>query len=109
MNQQMYRQAITQQNLIALSARGIHFVGPNSGFQACGDVGAGRMSEPAEIFESLQSLFAVYQDLADLSVTITAGPTREAIDPVRYILITAPVKWALQLLKPLQNVGQMSP
>ena len=60
-------------------------MGPNSGFQACGDVGAGRMSEPAEIFESLQSLFAVQQDLADLSVTITAGPTREAIDPVRYI------------------------
>ena len=85
MNQQMYRQAITQQNLTALSARGIHFVGPNSGFQACGDVGAGRMSEPAEIFESLQSLFAVQQDLSDLSVTITAGPTREAIDPVRYI------------------------
>ena len=85
MNQQMYRQAITQQNLTALSERGIHFVGPNSGFQACGDVGAGRMSEPAEIFESLQSLFAVQQDLADLSVTITAGPTREAIDPVRYI------------------------
>ena len=55
------------------------------GFQACGDVGAGRMSEPAEIFESLQSLFAVQQDLSDLSVTITAGPTREAIDPVRYI------------------------
>jgi len=71
--------------LAPLSARGIHFVGPNSGFQACGDVGAGRMSEPAEIFESLQSLFAVQQDLADLSVTITAGPTREAIDPVRYI------------------------
>ena len=71
--------------MTALSARGIHFVGPNSGFQACGDVGAGRMSEPAEIFESLQSLFAVQQDLADLSVTITAGPTREAIDPVRYI------------------------
>ena len=85
MNQQMYWQAITQQNLTALSARGIHFVGPNSGFQACGDVGAGRMSEPAEIFESLQSLFAVQQDLADLSVAITAGPTREAIDPVRYI------------------------
>ena len=83
MNQQMYRQAITQQNLTALSARGIHFVGPNSGFQACGDVGAGRMSEPAEIFESLQSLFAIQQDLADLSVTITAGPTREAIDLAR--------------------------
>lgn len=85
MNQQMYRQTITQQNVATLAKRGIHFVGPNSGFQACGDMGAGRMSEPAEIFEALQSLFAIKQELANLSVAITAGPTREAIDPVRYI------------------------
>jgi len=85
MNQQMYRQTITQQNVATLAKRGIHFIGPNNGFQACGDVGAGRMSEPAEIFEAIQSLFAIKQDLANLSIAITAGPTREAIDPVRYI------------------------
>ena len=85
MNQQMYRQTITQQNVATLAKRGIHFIGPNNGFQACGDVGVGRMSEPAEIFEATQSLFAIKQDLANLSIAITAGPTREAIDPVRYI------------------------
>ena len=85
MNQQMYRQAITQQNLTALLSRGIQLIGPNSGEQACGDVGAGRMSEPSEIFTALCHHFAGQQDLLGLHVAITAGPTREAIDPVRYI------------------------
>ena len=85
MNQQMYRQAITQQNLTALLSRGIQLIGPNSGEQACGDVGAGRMSEPSEIFTALCHHFTVQQDLLGIHVTITAGPTREAIDPVRYI------------------------
>lgn len=85
MNQQMYRQAITQQNLTALSSRGVQLIGPNSGFQACGDVGAGRMSEPSEIFSALSDFFAQNQDLAGIHVAITAGPTREPIDPVRYI------------------------
>ncbi|MBN6081947.1 bifunctional phosphopantothenoylcysteine decarboxylase/phosphopantothenate--cysteine ligase CoaBC [Aggregatibacter actinomycetemcomitans] len=85
MNQQMYRQAITQQNLTALLSRGVQLIGPNSGEQACGDVGAGRMSEPSEIFTALCDHFAAKQDLAGINVAITAGPTREAIDPVRYI------------------------
>ena len=85
MNQQMYRQAITQQNLTALLSRGIQLIGPNSGEQACGDVGAGRMSEPSEIFTALCRHFSVQQDLLGIHVAITAGPTREAIDPVRYI------------------------
>lgn len=85
MNQQMFAQSITQQNLTALSNRGYHFVGPNAGEQACGDVGFGRMSEPAEIYTALEDLFAQKHDLNGLSVAITAGPTQEAIDPVRYI------------------------
>ena len=89
MDQQMYRQQVTQQNLHTLKMRGIHFIGPNSGAQACGDVGFGRMSEPheilAEILTALSANSAPQQDLTSLSVTITAGPTREAIDPVRYI------------------------
>ena len=85
MNQQMFHQSITQQNLTALKARGVRLIGPNSGVQACGDVGAGRMSEPTEIFTVLSDFFVQSQDLRDLSVAITAGPTREAIDPVRYI------------------------
>ena len=53
MNQQMYRQQVTQQNLHTLKMRGIHFIGPNSGEQACGDVGFGRMSEPHEILAEI--------------------------------------------------------
>ncbi|OOF54644.1 bifunctional phosphopantothenoylcysteine decarboxylase/phosphopantothenate synthase [Rodentibacter genomosp. 2] len=85
MNQQMFRQQITQQNLTTLQARGVQMIGPNSGFQACGDMGVGRMSEPMEIFTALSVFFTQSQDLQGLNVVITAGPTREAIDPVRYI------------------------
>lgn len=85
MNQQMFAQSITQQNLTALSNRGYQFVGPNSGEQACGDMGFGRMSEPKEIYTVLEDLFTQKQDMNGLSVVITAGPTQEAIDPVRYI------------------------
>ncbi|WGE88887.1 bifunctional phosphopantothenoylcysteine decarboxylase/phosphopantothenate--cysteine ligase CoaBC [Actinobacillus arthritidis] len=85
MNQQMFKQTVTQENLAVLANRGVQMIGPNSGFQACGDVGAGRMSEPNEIFQTVYDHFNHTQDLKDLSVTITAGPTRESIDPVRYI------------------------
>ena len=85
MNQQMYAQIVTQENIAKLTQRGMKFIGPNSGEQACGDVGAGRMSEPSEIFSALCELFSAKYDLAGLSVAITAGPTRESIDPVRYI------------------------
>ncbi|WP_018650839.1 bifunctional phosphopantothenoylcysteine decarboxylase/phosphopantothenate--cysteine ligase CoaBC [Actinobacillus capsulatus] len=85
MNQQMFKQAVTQENLAVLANRGVQMIGPNSGFQACGDVGAGRMSEPSEIFQAVCDHFSHAQDLKNISVTITAGPTREAIDPVRYI------------------------
>ncbi len=85
MNQQMYRQTVTQRNLENLRERGILFVGPNSGEQACGDVGFGRMSEPTEIYTALLTHFVSGQNLTQLRVAVTAGPTREAIDPVRYI------------------------
>lgn len=85
MNQQMYKRSIVQENLQSLIEQGISIIGPNAGFQACGDIGKGRMSEPSEIFQAIEDHFTQSQDLADLSVVITAGPTREAIDPVRYI------------------------
>lgn len=85
MNQQMYKRSIVQENLQSLAEQGISIIGPNAGFQACGDIGKGRMSEPSEIFQAIEAHFTQSQDLADLSVVITAGPTREAIDPVRYI------------------------
>ncbi|TCT15926.1 phosphopantothenoylcysteine decarboxylase/phosphopantothenate--cysteine ligase [Bibersteinia trehalosi] len=85
MNQQMYKRSAVQENLQKVREQGVLTVGPNSGFQACGDVGEGRMSEPAEIFAEIQQILTACHDLADLSVVITAGGTREAIDPVRYI------------------------
>lgn len=85
MNQQMYKRSIVQQNLQNLREQGVMLVGPNAGFQACGDIGEGRMSEPHEIAQVIQAYFSARQDWADLSVVITAGPTREPIDPVRFM------------------------
>jgi len=82
MNQGMWRKSATQRNLATLKADGITMLGPNSGEQACGDVGPGRMVEPAEIISHLTSPEKT-QVLDGVSVMITAGPTWEALDPVR--------------------------
>ncbi|UTA47997.1 bifunctional phosphopantothenoylcysteine decarboxylase/phosphopantothenate--cysteine ligase CoaBC [Simiduia sp. 21SJ11W-1] len=84
MNQAMWAHSATQDNLSALVARGAQVFGPASGGQACGDVGLGRMSEPADLATAIAGCFSTGA-LAGLKVTLTAGPTREAIDPVRYI------------------------
>lgn len=84
MNQGMYRDAATQANLATLAARGITLLGPAEGEQACGDTGPGRMLEPADIAAALAARFQS-RALDGVRVMITAGPTREAIDPVRYI------------------------
>ncbi len=84
MNQQMWRDPATAANLEILLERGFRSVGPASGEQACGDVGPGRMEQPEQIAERAASLFD--SGLLDgKRVVITAGPTREALDPVRYI------------------------
>ncbi|MDH2925125.1 phosphopantothenoylcysteine decarboxylase/phosphopantothenate--cysteine ligase [Nicoletella semolina] len=85
MNQQMYKRSVVQENLQKLREQDVQIIGPNSGFQACGDNGEGRMSEPQEIWQAIYDHFQSSQDLENLYVTITAGPTREPIDPVRYI------------------------
>lgn len=87
MNQQMYKNIATQANLSTLISRNIHIFGPNAGEQACGDVGPGRMLEPLQLVDAVISVLATPapQLLKGVKVTITAGPTREAIDPVRYI------------------------
>ncbi|OAN16994.1 phosphopantothenoylcysteine decarboxylase [Photobacterium jeanii] len=84
MNQQMYNNIATQENIATLKRRGFHIWGPASGEQACGDVGPGRMLEPMDLVHRAEA-FLGSKDLDDLSITITAGPTREALDPVRYI------------------------
>ena len=93
MNQQMYAHAATQRNLSRLLEDGVHVVGPGTGEQACGDFGAGRMSEPHEIVLAINDLLEqktaqapLPGTLADgLKVLVTAGPTRELIDPVRFL------------------------
>jgi len=84
MNQAMYGHAATQANLELLKQRGVKVFGPGVGSQACGDVGAGRMLEADEIAALAAHSFAP-QVLGGLRVLITAGPTQESIDPVRYI------------------------
>jgi phosphopantothenoylcysteine decarboxylase / phosphopantothenate---cysteine ligase len=86
MNVRMWHHPATQRNIRTLKNDGILFVGPNEGDMACGEFGLGRMAEPVEILAAIEKALApVEQPLAGKHVLITAGPTREAIDPVRYI------------------------
>ena len=85
MNANMYRHPATQHNLEVLAARGVHTVGPASGHLACGDDDIGRMSEPAEIVEAIEAILNPRRDFEGRRVLVTAGPTIERIDPVRYI------------------------
>ncbi len=82
MNQQMWQHPATQANLALLRDRGARILGPADGAQACGEVGPGRMLEPIQLVEALPPTAA---PLAGLHVVISAGPTREALDPVRYL------------------------
>jgi len=84
MNKAMWANAATQDNCALLKKRGLYLFGPGAGQQACGDIGEGRMFEPHQLLLSLTNLFNT-GELTGLNVLITAGPTREAIDPVRYI------------------------
>jgi phosphopantothenoylcysteine decarboxylase/phosphopantothenate--cysteine ligase len=87
MNQAMWRHPATQANRSTLESRGVRFIGPDAGSQACGDVGPGRMVEPAEIAARLDqgTASSVAGLMAGLTVVVTAGPTRELIDPVRFV------------------------
>ena len=85
MNTVMWRSAANQANIETLKKRGFHFVGPQRGYLACGDEDIGRMSEPEEIVETASALLCEKRDLAGKTVLVTAGPTREMIDPVRFI------------------------
>lgn len=85
MNTQMYENPITQDNLDICRRYGMHVVEPASGYLACGDTGAGKMPEPELLMEYIMQELAFEKDMAGKKVLVTAGPTREAIDPVRYI------------------------
>ncbi|MEL7290541.1 MAG: bifunctional phosphopantothenoylcysteine decarboxylase/phosphopantothenate--cysteine ligase CoaBC [Pseudomonadota bacterium] len=104
MNQQMYRNVATQENIATLERRGMHIWGPAAGEQACGDVGPGRMLEPMQLVERCEQFFAD-KPLKGQSVVITAGPTREAIDPVRYISNHSSGKMGFALAQAAYQLG----
>jgi phosphopantothenoylcysteine decarboxylase/phosphopantothenate--cysteine ligase len=84
MNVHMFENPIVQENLRRLRVAGYHVVGPASGSLACGYTGLGRLSEPADVLEEIACLVSA-KDLAGEDVLVTAGPTREAMDPVRFV------------------------
>lgn len=84
MNMRMYRHPIVQNNILRLQKTGVNFVGPEYGSLACGDEGVGKMAEVPAIVEAALSALTP-KDMKGYTVLVTAGPTREAIDPVRYI------------------------
>lgn len=105
MNTQMYLAPATQQNLQTLLARGARAVGPEGGLLACGDVGAGRMSEPAEILAAIEGILAPKGDFQGLRAVVTAGPTREALDPVRFLTNKSSGKMGYAVAEALRDRG----
>ena len=85
MNAMMWAHSATQANIATLAARGVGRIGPAAGDLACGEIGFGRMSEPAEILAAIMRFFTKDQRLSGRRALVTSGPTREPIDPVRYI------------------------
>jgi phosphopantothenoylcysteine decarboxylase/phosphopantothenate--cysteine ligase len=85
MNAMMWAHPATQANLATLDARGVRRVGPNAGDLACGEIGSGRMAEPMEILAAIENCLTTDRSLAGRRALVTSGPTREPIDPVRYI------------------------
>jgi phosphopantothenoylcysteine decarboxylase/phosphopantothenate--cysteine ligase len=106
MNRVMWEHEATQSNLMILKNRGATLLGPAEGLQACGESGFGRMLEPAEIVhEMMHSVRSEVGSLQDQHVVITAGPTREALDPVRYLSNQSSGKMGYSLAKAAQKMG----
>lgn len=104
MNQQMWRDPATSANVATLAERGFRMVGPADGEQACGDIGPGRMEQPAAIAQAAAALFSSGL-LAGRRVVITAGPTREALDPVRYLSNHSSGKMGYALARAAADAG----
>jgi phosphopantothenoylcysteine decarboxylase/phosphopantothenate--cysteine ligase len=107
MNQQMWRDQATADNIATLEERGYGIIGPAEGVQACGDTGPGRMEEPALIARAAARLFTSGA-LAGRRVIITAGPTREALDPVRYISNHSSGKMGYALARAAAEAGAIT-
>ncbi|HEX3484090.1 MAG TPA: bifunctional phosphopantothenoylcysteine decarboxylase/phosphopantothenate--cysteine ligase CoaBC [Micropepsaceae bacterium] len=105
MNVRMWEHPATRRNLAALQADGIHIVGPNEGDMACGEFGMGRMAEPHEILAAIEKLLNPDTRLAGYKALVTAGPTHEPIDPVRYIANRSSGKQGYAIAAALADAG----
>ena len=103
MNVEMWNNPITQKNIKFLKNNNFNFIGPDSGDLACGEEGNGRMSEPQEIFEYITS--TIKKKNIKLDILVTAGPTHEAIDPVRYISNKSSGKQGIEIAKAFHRLG----
>lgn len=105
MNKQMWEHPATQQHIETLKSRHVHIIGPEYGEQACGEVGLGRMTEPEAIFAALSEGSQNTQSFKGKTVLITAGPTQEYFDPVRFISNRSSGKMGFALAKAAQQLG----
>ncbi len=107
MNVRMWEHAATQRNLAQLKADGVALVGPDEGDMACGEFGPGRMSEPTQLAEEIEAFFRKSQNqpLKGRKIVVTAGPTHEPIDPVRYIANRSSGKQGYAIAESLAELG----
>ena len=105
MNPQMWAHAATQANLAVLQTRGVRVLGPAVGEQACGEYGPGRMLEPMDLADQVDLLLIVAGALSGKRVLVTAGPTRECIDPVRFVTNRSSGKMGFALAQALRAAG----
>ena len=104
MNRQMWQNPATQENIARLQARGVTLLGPASGAQACGETGPGRLIDPEELVQAIVSAGRTNR-LAGVSVLVSAGPTREFIDPVRYISNRSSGRMGYAVAKAAEEAG----
>ncbi|MDE0154641.1 MAG: bifunctional phosphopantothenoylcysteine decarboxylase/phosphopantothenate--cysteine ligase CoaBC [Gammaproteobacteria bacterium] len=104
MNRQMWQNPATQENIARLQARGVTLLGPASGAQACGETGPGRLIDPEELVQAIVSAGRTNR-LAGVSVLVSAGPTREFIDPVRYISNRSSGRMGYAMAKAAEEAG----
>ncbi|MBQ9252670.1 MAG: bifunctional phosphopantothenoylcysteine decarboxylase/phosphopantothenate--cysteine ligase CoaBC [Clostridia bacterium] len=105
MNTGMWTAEATRENVALLRRRGVHFVGPGNGILACGDTGDGRMSEPVDIVAAIDSILHPRKDLEGKKVLVTAGATRERLDPVRFLTNDSSGKMGFALVEAARDRG----
>ncbi len=105
MNTGMWTATATRENIRVLQSRGVHLIGPDSGLLACGDSGTGRMSEPEEIVKAAARLLNAKKDFDGVRVLITAGATRERLDPVRFLTNDSSGKMGFALAEAARDRG----